>query len=254
MQQAEGGRLSSRLNSAAGATLRAPHLRGGDGIATIRVVLGEDNLIAREGIIRVLEASDGVEVAGACGDLPTLREAVELLRPDVVLTDIRMPPTATDEGIRFAHELRSTHPEIGVVVLSQYAEPDYANALFEHGAEGRAYLIKDRLRDRGELANAVREVAAGGSHVDQRVVAQLFAQWRERTESPVARLTPRELETLALVAEGLSNSAIADALSISGRAVERHIGAIFAKLDLAESEHVSRRVKAALLYLAMPQT
>ena len=245
--------MSSRLNSAAGATRRAPRQRGGNDAATIRVVLGEDNLIAREGIIRVLESIDGVEVAGACSDLPSLREAVERLHPDVVVTDIRMPPTATDEGIRLARELRSTHPEIGVVVLSQHAEPLHANRLFEEGSESRAYLVKDRLKDRDELGYALREVAAGGSRVDQRIVEQLFAQWRERTESPLARLTPRERETLALVAEGLSNRAIADALSITTRAVERHISAIFRKLDLPESEQVSRRVRATLMYLAGPQ-
>jgi DNA-binding NarL/FixJ family response regulator len=222
--------------------------RGNNG--AIRVVVGEDSLIAREGIVRVLQEIDGVEVSAVCSDLVSLRDAVERVRPDAVLTDIRMPPTGTDEGIRLARELRSTHPEIGVVVLSQYAEPLYALVLFEEGSQGRAYLLKDRLKDGDELGDTVREVAAGGSRVDARVVDALFAQWKEQRDSPLARLTPREREILALVAEGRSNPAIAEALSISRRAVERHISAIFAKLDLTESEQVSRRVKAALLYLS----
>jgi DNA-binding NarL/FixJ family response regulator len=216
----------------------------------LRVVLGEDSYLAREGIIRVLEEIEGVELVAVCGTLPELRDAVDRLRPDVVLTDIRMPPTTTDEGIRLAGELRSTHPEIGVVVLSQHSEPLYAVALFEEGSDGRAYLLKERLRDPAELGRALHDVAAGGSLVDPRVVDRLLGQWGERGSSPLDRLSPREREVLALVAEGRSNSAIADALVITKHAVERHINSIFGKLELSESQDVSRRVKAALLYLA----
>jgi DNA-binding NarL/FixJ family response regulator len=214
------------------------------------VVLGEDNYLAREGIVRVLEELDGVELVAAAGDLDALRAEVDRVRPDVVLTDIRMPPTLSDEGIRLARELRETHPGIGVVVLSQHVEPLYALALFDSGSDRRAYLLKERLRDGEELGRALREVAAGGSLVDPRVVDVLVSRSSRRDESPLARLSAREQEILSLVAEGRSNGAIADALVITKRAVERHINAIFAKLELADSADVSRRVKAALLYLA----
>jgi DNA-binding NarL/FixJ family response regulator len=216
---------------------------------TIRVVLGEDSYLAREGILRALEAIDDVDLVAACGDLDELREAVDEAKPDVVLTDIRMPPTNTDEGIRFAGELRSSHPEIGVVVLSQHAEPLYATALFERGSDRRAYLLKERLRDREELVRALQEVAGGGSVVDSRIVDELLLSQRRREDSRLDQLTPRELEILGMIAEGRSNSAIAEALVITKRAVERHINSIFWKLDLGESEDVSRRVKAVLVYL-----
>ena len=160
-----------------------------------------------------------------------------------------MPPTNTDEGIRLAVELRSSHPEIGVVVLSQHAEPLYATALFESGSEGRAYLLKERLADREEVGRAVREVAAGRAVIDPAVVEQLVGARRGKAESRLDALTPRELEILALVAEGESNSAIAARLVITKRAVERHINSIFWKLDLREAEDVSRRVKAVLMFL-----
>lgn len=219
----------------------------------IRVVVGEDNFIAREGIMRVLEQVEGVELAAACADLPSLQDAIERLAPDVVLADIRMPPSFTDEGIRLAGELRSTHPRIGVIVLSQHVEPLYAIALFDDRSDGRAYLLKDRIRDAAELGGALRHVAAGGALVDPRVVGALLARSNDRTLSALARLTPRERETLALVAEGRSNNAIADALGITVRAVEHYINAIFAKLELTEPKRVNRRVKAALLYLAAQQ-
>ena len=221
-----------------------------DGLRTIRVILGEDDFIAREGISRLLESLDGFELAAACGDLASLEEAVERERPDAVLTDIRMPPTGTDEGIRLARALRASHPEVGVVVLSQHVEPLYALALFEDGSQGRAYLLKERLADTGELARALREVVAGGSVVDSRVVDEVLGQRRRQADSRVARLTPRERETLALVAEGLSNGAIADTLGITRRAVERHINAIFSKLELTDPVGVDRRVTATLVYLA----
>lgn len=215
----------------------------------IRVVLGEDSYIAREGIIRALEGIDEVELVATCGDLDELRDAVVELSPDVVLTDIRMPPTDTDEGIRLAVELHSSHPQVGVVVLSQHAEPLYAATLFEHGSDRRAYLLKERLKDRAELSRALQEVANGGSVVDSRIVEELLATRRHREELRLDELTPRELEILSLIAEARSNNWIAESLFITKRAVERHINQIFWKLELGESRDESRRVKAVLIYL-----
>ena len=214
----------------------------------IRVILAEDNYLAREGIVRVLESIEDLDLVAVYGDLDAVRAAVERDRPHVVVTDIRMPPTHTDEGIRLADELRTTRPEIGVVVLSQHESPVYALALFDRGAERRAYLLKERVRDQSELGRAVREVASGGSVVDPRIVEGLLSA-HTRTHTPLEELTPRELEILALIAEGRSNTAIATTLVVTKRAVERHINAIFRKLELEESEDVSRRVTAALLYL-----
>ena len=216
----------------------------------IRVVLGEDSFIAREGVTRALEAIEIVDLVGAYDNLDDLRAAIDELRPDIVLTDIRMPPTNTDEGIRLASELRSSHPQIGVVILSQHAEPTYATTLFEEGADRRGYLLKERLRDLEELRRAFEEVAAGGSVVDPRVVDGLLVVQRQREDTRLNRLTPRELEILGMIAEGRSNTAISTSLVITKRAVERHINSIFWKLGLEESdEDVSRRVKAVLLYL-----
>jgi DNA-binding NarL/FixJ family response regulator len=218
---------------------------------TIRVVFGEDNYLAREGILRVLEDEEDIEVVAICGDFESLRSAVGDARPDVVLTDIRMPPTTTDEGIRLAAELRTTHPDVGVVVLSQYADPLYATKLFEAGSDRRAYLLKDRVQHRADLTRAVREVAAGRSVVDARIVDVLLtAQRLRQDDSRFTALTSREQEILALVAEGWSNGAIAEQVVITRRAVERHINSIFSKLDLGDSEATSRRVRATLLYLA----
>ena len=216
----------------------------------IRVLLGEDSYLASEGIARVLENEDEIELIGSRADLDTLTAAIEEERPDVVLTDIRMPPTHTDEGIRLATSLRSTHPEIGVVILSQHAEPTYATALLGEGSERRAYLLKERIKDRGELSRAVRSVAEGGSVIDPVVVEGLLASRRRHEESQLDALTPRELEILGLIAEGRSNAAIAERLVVTKRAVERHINGIFMKLELGDPEDVNRRVKAALLYLA----
>ena len=215
----------------------------------LRVVIGEDVFLTREAIETVLRAADGIELVAACEDLDTLRAAVERERPDVVLTDVRMPPNHLDEGIRRARELRQTKPQIGVVVLSQLAEPAYASILFEDGPEGRAYLLKESLRDRAELVRALQTVAEGGSVVDSLIVQHLLAE-RRRPDSQLEQLTPRELEILGLIAEGRSNAAIATRLVVTKRAVERHINSIFLKLGLRDSENVSRRVKAALLYLA----
>jgi DNA-binding NarL/FixJ family response regulator len=169
------------------------------------------------------------------------------------VTDIRMPPTNSDEGIRFADELRSSHPEIGVVILSMHAEPRYATDLLRDGSDGRAYLLKDRLTDEGELSNALHAVAAGESVIDPQVVEKLVAA-RERRTSQLDALTPRELEILGLIAQGRSNRWIATKLTITKRAVERHINAIFLKLDLGEPEDVNRRVRATLLYLSGDET
>jgi DNA-binding NarL/FixJ family response regulator len=220
-------------------------------VLTIRAVLGEDNYLAREGISRALEAAPDVDLVRTCVDLDSLRSAVDELEPDVVVTDIRMPPTNTDEGIRLAGELRRSHPGIGVVVLSQHSDPLYAMTLFQDGSERRAYLLKERVRDPGDLSRALREVADGGSVVDGRIVEGLLEVERRRQASlPLADLTQRELEILGLLAEGLSNAAIATKLVITKRAVEGHVGAIFSKLDLGTPGDVSRRVRAALMYLA----
>jgi DNA-binding NarL/FixJ family response regulator len=217
---------------------------------SIRVILGEDSYLAREGIERVLERTDGVELLGSYGDLEGLSAAVERDRPDVVLTDIRMPPTNTDEGIRLAKSLRETHPEIGVVVISQHANAGYAAELLEDGSGRRAYLLKERVTNAVDLGDALRSVADGGSVIDPLVVESLVRTQQVRAESRLDQLTPRELEILGLIAQGKSNAAIADSLVLTKRAVEHHINAIFTKLDLGAAGDVSRRVQAALLYLA----
>ena len=214
----------------------------------IRVVVGEDSFLVREGIASVLGGLDGIELVETAGDLEGLRASVERTVPDVVVTDIRMPPTNSDEGIRFADELRSTRPEIGVVILSVHAEPRYAAALLEGGSDRRAYLLKERLMDGAELSRALHAVAEGRSVIDPQVVEKLVAAHERRT-SRLDALTPREFEILGLIAQGRSNRWIAEHLTITKRAVERHINAIFLKLDLGEPEDVSRRVKATLLYL-----
>lgn len=216
----------------------------------IRVLVGEHSYIAREGICRALEEEADIEVVGTCADLPSLRAAVGEVRPDVVLADIRMPPTKTDEGVRLAAELRISHPNVGVLILSQDAEPLYAAELLEGSSDGRAYMLKDGVQNHSELGRALREVARGGSVIDPRIVELLLVAQRRRQDAHFGALTPREREILALVAEGWSNAAISKRLEITKRAVERHISSIFSKLRLGDSEHVSRRVKAALLYLA----
>ena len=216
----------------------------------IRLVLAEDHYLVREGIRRLLETHPDLDVAAVCEDLGSLLATVEAQQPDVVLTDIRMPPTNTDEGIRLANELRETHPGIGVVVLSQHNEPAYAVALFAAGSEHRAYLLKERVRDADELGRALEAVAEGRSVVDPAVVDGLLKLHGAREETRLNTLTPREREILALIAEGRSNAAIGDTLALNKRAVERHINGIFTKLDLGDDLTVSRRVRAALIYLA----
>jgi DNA-binding NarL/FixJ family response regulator len=215
----------------------------------IRVVLAEDNTLLREGIAQLLERAADIELVGTAVDRPTLEALIEDDAPDLVVTDIRMPPTGTDEGIQIAAQLRETHPEMGVVVLSQYADPAYALALLDGGSEGRAYLLKERVSDVDELLAAIREVATGGSVIDSKVVESLVATKRPST-SDVDRLTPREREILGEMAQGKSNAAIASSLVLSTRAVEKHTNSIFSKLGLSEEIDVNRRVKAVLLYLA----
>ena len=216
----------------------------------IRVVLAEDNYLVREGVRRLVEAQAELELLAVCEDLDSLLAAVDEHAPDVVLTDIRMPPTGTDEGIRVAEHLRDSHPDVGVVVLSQYDEPSYAIALLERGSSGRAYLLKERVSDVDQLLAAIREVAGGGSMIDPKVVEVLVADRSRAAQSPLDRLTPREREVLALLAEGRSNAAVAEGLVLSERAVEKHINSIFAKLGLPETRDAHRRVKAVLLFLA----
>ena len=214
-----------------------------------RLVLAEDNVLMREGIRTLIELEDDLKLVAVAEDLNGLLELVDTHDPDVVLTDIRMPPTGTDEGIRAAELLRESHPNTGVVVLSQYLEASYALALFAAGARGRGYLLKERVSDGEQLARAIRDVASGGSVVDPKVVDVLL-QARAASRSPVATLTARERETLAEMAQGKNNAAIAEALGLSDRAVEKHITAVFTKLGLSEEQAVHRRVKAVLLYLA----
>jgi DNA-binding NarL/FixJ family response regulator len=216
----------------------------------IAIALADDSLIVREGVAQILAAQPEIQVVASCGDLPSLMEAVESERPDVVVTDIRMPPTSTDEGIRLAALLRDEHPDIGVVVLSNYAEPAYALALLESGSEGRAYLLKERVHDRAQLIAAIESVAVGGSMLDSKIVEPLVAAKLRVERSPLAELTGREREVLAEIAKGMSNAAIAEALVLTKRAVEKHINSIFLKLNLSFAEDVSKRVKATLLFLA----
>jgi DNA-binding NarL/FixJ family response regulator len=220
------------------------------GESAIRVVLADDSYFVREALAHVLDEVAGIDVVAACGDLDSLEQAIEADRPDVVVTDIRMPPSETDEGLQVAARLHDSHPGIGVVVLSQYADPRYGLALLDSGSERRAYLLKERVRHRGQLVSAIETVAQGGAMIDAKVVEGLMGARRRIDRSPLTELTPRESEILAYVAQGYSNQGIADALVLTKRAVEKHINAIFLKLGLTEAMDVSRRVKAALIYLA----
>ena len=216
----------------------------------IRVVFAEDNFLVREGVRRLLETQSDLEVVAACEDLDSLLAAVEAEKPDVVVTDIRMPPGGADEGIRAAERLRETSPQTGVVVLSQYSEPRYALALLEKGAAGRAYLLKERVENVEQLTGAIRAVASGESVIDPKIVEALVAARSRAERSPLADLTPRERDILREMAEGRNNAAIARSLVITERSVEKYIHSIFAKLGLTWEESVHRRVKAVLLYLA----
>ncbi len=222
-------------------------------MGTIRVALAEDNVLLREGVSRLVAANEGFDLVGTASDLPQLLALVGEQLPDVVITDIRMPPTGTDEGIQAAAWLRDKHPGIGVVVLSQYTAPRYAMALLEHGSAGRAYLLKERVASIDELARAIRAVARGGSVIDPLVVDELVRSRARDHASSISLLTPRESEILAEMAQGKSNAAIASALSVSERAVEKHTNSIFSKLGLSEERDLNRRVKAVLLYLSEVQ-
>jgi len=216
----------------------------------IRVVVAEDSLLVREGLRQLLAASPSVDVVASYGDVQAVLDAVERDRPDVVVTDIRMPPSNTDEGIRLADHLRESRPSTGVLVVSQYAQPPYVLALLEHGSDRRGYLLKERIHDRGQLVSAIDTVARGGSVIDPKVVEVLVEARARADHSPLAQLTPRERDVLAELAEGNSNAAIAQSLVLTKRAVEKHINSIFTKLGLAGSEDVSKRVKATLMFLA----
>ncbi len=216
----------------------------------IRVVLAEDSYLVREGIRRLLESDPAIHLVAACADLEELLTTVSLDNPDVVVTDIRMPPHSTDEGIRAAATFHDTAPGVGVVVLSQHDEPEYALALFERGSNRRAYLLKDSLSDPRLLLDAIRAVAAGGSVVDPRVVERLVAVRSGHVDSRIRQLTDRELEVLTRMAEGCNNDTIAARLHLSLRMVEKHINLIFSKLGLTEEVDVHRRVKAVLIYLS----
>ncbi|HEX2425479.1 MAG TPA: response regulator transcription factor [Actinomycetota bacterium] len=215
----------------------------------VRVVFAEDNYLVREGTAALLASSDEVDLVATASDLGGLLSAVEAERPDAVLTDIRMPPTNTTEGIDAARKIREQYPDVGVVVLSQYAEEDYAYELLKDGAAGLGYLLKERVADLEEIVRALNEVAKGGSVLDPRVVEALVARKDKLAHSPLAQLTDREREVLGHMAQGQNNSAIARSLFLTERAVEKHINSLFHKLDLSEEPDVHRRVMAVLAFL-----
>ena len=215
---------------------------------TLSLVIAEDDLLTREGLRSLLSATEGIELVAVCADYDELMAAVAEHAPDVVLTDIRMPPTGTDEGVRAGDELRRSHPRTGVVVLSQYDDPEFALALLDRGSEGRAYLLKERMSDPEQLVAAIRAVAEGSSVIDPKVVDALVRGRNAR--SPLAVLSPREREVLAEMAAGKDNTAIAGTLFLTVRAVEKNINSIFTKLDLAAEAEIHKRVKAVLVHLS----
>lgn len=218
---------------------------------SVRVVVAEDSYLIREGLRLLLATQDDVELVASVDSLPDLLAAVDVHGPDVVVTDVRMPPGDRDEGIQAAELLGRSHPGLGIVVLSQYMEPEWALRLFDRGASGRAYLLKERVGDLAQLRHAIETVLVGGSVLDPLVVEALVRAGARRPVSPLSRLTAREGEVLALVATGLSNAAIAARLTLTGRAVEKHITSMLVKLDLDPSDaEVNRRVRAVLLYLS----
>jgi DNA-binding NarL/FixJ family response regulator len=219
-------------------------------VAATRIVVAEDNLLVREGLVSLIATQPDLDVVGTCGSLPELLESVERHKPDVVVTDIRMPPDHADEGIRAACTLRRSQPDLGVVVLSQFVDPSYALALFEEGTRSRGYLLKDRVDEVDRLGDAIRTVRGGGSFIDDEVVDALVRARTRMVDSPVHLLSERELEVLAEMATGATNSAIAERLHVGEHAVEKHSNAIFSKLGLSEDREVNRRVKAVLVFLA----
>jgi DNA-binding NarL/FixJ family response regulator len=216
----------------------------------LRLVIADDHLLVREGIRRLLETEPDLEIAAVCEDLDSLLAAVDAERPDVVVTDIRMPPGNADEGIQAAERIRETHPDVGVVVLSQYATPSYALALLDSGSERRSYLLKERVQDPEYLVSAIRAVADGGSVIDPKVVEALVAENARGEESRLNQLTPRERDVLREMAAGKSNAAIGESLFLAERSVEKVIHSIFLKLGLTWEDAVHKRVKAVILYLA----
>ena len=215
----------------------------------LRVVFAEDNYLVREGTAALLAEREDLELVSTVADRDELLQAVEEHRPDVVLTDIRMPPTNTTEGIDAAKQIRADHPGIGVVVLSQFAEDEYAYDLLRDGAEGLGYLLKERVADIDEVVRALHDVAAGGSVLDPKVVEGLVARREHEGRSPLAHLTEREREVIGLMAEGKNNAAIAASLFLTERAIEKHINSLFHKLGLSEEPNVHRRVMAVLTFL-----
>jgi len=216
----------------------------------LRLVIADDHLLVREGVRRLLEADPDLEVAAVCGDLESLLAAVETEHPDVVVTDIRMPPGNSDEGIQAAQRLRATDPTIGVVVLSQYATPSYALAILDGGSAGRSYLLKERVQEPEHLVSAIRAVADGGSVIDPKVVEALVAEDARGERSPLKGLSAREGDVLREMAAGKSNAAIGESLFLAERSVEKVIHSIFLKLGLTWEPSVNKRVKAVILYLA----
>jgi DNA-binding NarL/FixJ family response regulator len=212
--------------------------------------VAEDAYVIREFLTAAFSAAPEIELVAVCTNGKELEAAIKRWRPEVVVTDIRMPPSGSQEGVRIAASLRDTDPEVGVVVLSQYSEPAYALELFERGTGRRAYLLKERIRDRHELIGAIETVANGGSVIDPMIVDVLIQARSQAAYSKLAALTPRERELLAEIASGKSNGAISESLYLTKRAVEKHVNSIFAKLELPETQDVSRRVKATLIYLA----
>jgi DNA-binding NarL/FixJ family response regulator len=217
---------------------------------SLRLVIADDHLLVREGLQRLLETDPDLEVAAVCDDLDSLLAAVEAEHPDVVVTDIRMPPGNSDEGIQAAERLRATNPDVGVVVLSQYATPSYALALLEGGSGGRSYLLKERVQEPDQLVSAIHAVANGGSVIDPKVVEALVADDARGEGSPLKSLSARERDVLREMAAGKSNAAIGETLFLAERSVEKVIHSIFLKLGLTFEESVNKRVKAVILYLA----
>jgi DNA-binding NarL/FixJ family response regulator len=216
----------------------------------VRVALADDSFLAREALTGMLAEMPDVELVAACCDADELRAAFDEARPDIVLTEIPLPPSMTDEGLRLAAELRDSHPETAVIALSDACDPAYAVALLESGADRRAYLLKDHLRSPRQLLAAIETVSRGGSLIDAKVVEAMMRQRQESASSPVAELSAEERATLVEMARGASNAAIARKLGITQRAVERQIHAIFEKLQLPATRDVNRRVRAVLLFLA----
>jgi DNA-binding NarL/FixJ family response regulator len=220
-----------------------------DNVERIRVIIAEDTFLVREALVQVFDGAPEFEIVGLSDNLDDLMQSIKTLSPHVVVSDIRMPPTGVDEGIMMAESLRESHPEIGVVIVSQYLDSTYVLRLFERGSSGRAYLLKEQVADRNQLRRAVEQVAEGGSMVDPLVVDALVTARDNVEHSKLSELTPREWDVLARVAEGKSNATIAEELYLTKRAVEKYVHAIFVKLDMPDDVEVSRRVKATLLYL-----